>query len=83
MTLTVFPRSARQLRSGGSHVGLPRLDLHPDEPIRVRTRQEIRRTLDWEGRNRGRSFDVEMTPRCGWSIRVERQSGAKTKKVES
>jgi hypothetical protein len=83
MTLTVFPRSARQLRSGGSHVGLPRLGLHPDEPVRVRARQEIRRTLDREGRSRGRFFDVEMTHCCGCSMRVERQSGLRTKKGES
>lgn len=50
-----------------------RLDLQPGERVRVRTRQEIRRTVDRAGRNRGLSFDVEMTPYCGQSMRVERR----------
>jgi hypothetical protein len=50
-----------------------RLDLQPGELVRVRTRQEIRQTVDPEGRNRGLSFDVEMTPYCGRSMRVERR----------
>jgi hypothetical protein len=50
-----------------------RLDLQPGEQVRVRTRQEIRQTVDREGRNRGLSFDVEMTPYCGRSMRVGRR----------
>ncbi len=50
-----------------------RLDLQPGEQIRVRTRQEIRQTVNREGRNRGLSFDVEMTPYCGQSMRVKRR----------
>jgi hypothetical protein len=50
-----------------------RLDLRPGERVRVRSRQEIRQTVDRDGRNRGLSFDVEMTPYCGESLRVERR----------
>ena len=50
-----------------------RLDLQPGEQVRVRTRKEIRRTVDPAGRNRGLSFDVEMTPYCGRSMRVGRR----------
>jgi hypothetical protein len=49
------------------------LDLQPGEQVRVRTRQEIRQTVDREARNRGLSFDVEMTPYCGRSMRVQRR----------
>lgn len=50
-----------------------RLNLQPGEMVRVRTRQQIRQTVDREGRNRGLSFDVEMTPYCGRSMRVKRR----------
>lgn len=50
-----------------------RLDLQPGEQVRVRPRQEIRRTVNRDGQNRGLSFDVEMTPYCGQSMRVERR----------
>jgi hypothetical protein len=50
-----------------------RLDLRPGEQVRVRSRQEIRQTVDRSGRNRGLSFDVEMTPYCGRSMRVQRR----------
>jgi hypothetical protein len=50
-----------------------RLDLQPGERVRVRSRQEIRQTVDRAGRNRGLSFDVEMTPYCGQSMRVKRR----------
>jgi hypothetical protein len=50
-----------------------RLDLQPGEQVQVRTRQQIRQTVDRAGRNRGLSFDVEMTPYCGRSMRVQRR----------
>jgi hypothetical protein len=50
-----------------------RLDLQPGEPVRVRTRQEIRQTVDRDARNRGLSFETEMTPYCGRSMRVDRR----------
>lgn len=50
-----------------------RLDLQPGEQVKIRSRQEIRQTVDRDGRNRGLSFDVEMTPYCGRSMKVERR----------
>jgi hypothetical protein len=50
-----------------------RLDLQPGEQVRVRSRQEIRQTVDRMGRNRGLSFDTEMTPYCGSSMTVDRR----------
>jgi hypothetical protein len=49
------------------------LDLQPGEPVRVRTRKEIRQTVDRNARNRGLTFETEMTPYCGRSMRVDRR----------
>ncbi len=52
---------------------IKRTDLQPGEQVRVRTRREIRQTVNEEGRNRGLTFDVEMTPYCGRSMPVKRR----------
>ncbi len=49
------------------------LGLRPGESVRVRSRKEIRATLDRRGYNRGLSFDPEMLPYCGTTRRVDRQ----------
>ncbi|MGR7024948.1 hypothetical protein [Geodermatophilus sp. URMC 62] len=48
------------------------LGLQPGDRVRVRSRKEIRATNDRNARNRGLAFDVEMTPYCGKSMRVQR-----------
>jgi hypothetical protein len=48
------------------------LGLQPGDAVRVKSRKEIRATVDRNARNRGLTFDVEMTPYCGKSMRVER-----------
>jgi len=48
------------------------LGLAPGDRVRVKEREEIRATVDAKGRNRGLSFDVEMIPYCGESLRVDR-----------
>lgn len=52
---------------------LQRLDLQPGECVTIRSRKEIRQTVDRDARNRGLSFETEMTPYCGRSMRVERR----------
>lgn len=49
-----------------------KLGLKPGEQVRVKSQREIRATLDRRARNRGLSFDVEMTPYCGKQMRVQR-----------
>lgn len=49
------------------------LGLQPGETVRVRSREEIRATLDRRGYNRGLSFDPEMMPYCGTTRRVDRR----------
>jgi hypothetical protein len=41
------------------------LNLQPGERVRVRSKQEIRETLDIEGKNRGLEFSPEMVRMCG------------------
>ncbi|MGY1631567.1 hypothetical protein ACI784_07660 [Geodermatophilus sp. SYSU D01186] len=52
----------------------PSVDLGLDagDRVRVKSRRQIRRTVNRDGRNRGLAFDVEMTPYCGKSMRVQR-----------
>jgi hypothetical protein len=48
------------------------LGLQPGERVRVKSRREVRTANDRNARNRGLAFDVEMTPYCGKSMRVQR-----------
>ena len=61
---------AMPLRGPGAappaELGVERGDL-----VRVRAPQEIERTLDERGFNRGLSFDREMLPYCGQTVRVK------------
>jgi hypothetical protein len=47
------------------------LDLQPGELVQVRSPAEIEATLDDKGFNRGLSFDREMLPYCGQTLRVK------------
>jgi hypothetical protein len=46
------------------------LDLQPGELVRVKSHEEILKTLNTENRNRGLYFDAEMLPYCGGTYRV-------------
>jgi len=48
------------------------LGLEAGDQVRVKSRPDIRETLDTTGRNRGLTFDTEMVPYCGQARRVER-----------
>jgi hypothetical protein len=47
------------------------LNLRPGDRVRVRPPAEIAPTLDESGHNRGLSFDREMLPYCGKTLRVK------------
>jgi hypothetical protein len=49
------------------------LDLQPGELVRIKSREEIVRTLDVSNSNRGLSFDPEMAAYCGRQARVLRR----------
>jgi hypothetical protein len=46
------------------------LDLQPGELVRIKSKEEIVRTLDTGNRNRGMRFDAEMLKFCGRQARV-------------
>jgi hypothetical protein len=46
------------------------LDLKPGELVRVKSYEEILRTVNTSNRNRGLYFDAEMVPFCGGTYRV-------------
>jgi hypothetical protein len=48
-------------------------NLQPGELVRIKTKEQIMRTLDREQRNRGLGFDQEMSRFCGRTARVARR----------
>src|SRR5208283_1748926 len=46
------------------------LDLQPGELVRIKSHDEILKTLDTRNRNRGLYFDAEEVPYCGGTYRV-------------
>jgi hypothetical protein len=49
------------------------LGLRPGELVRIKSKEEIVRTLDVKNRNRGISFDPEMLMYCGRQARVKQR----------
>jgi hypothetical protein len=49
------------------------LELRPGELVRIKSKEEIIRTLDVDNRNRGISFDPEMLMYCGREARVRQR----------
>ncbi len=50
------------------------LDLQPGELVEVKSAEEIMKTLDVNGKNRGMFFDTEMLPFCGKQYRVKQRA---------
>jgi hypothetical protein len=66
-------RRWRVLRGSGTTTPTGRIDLQPGELVRVKTKDEIERTLNANLLNRGLGFDAEMTRFCGRTARVARR----------
>jgi hypothetical protein len=66
---TGFPRSTGIIPEGDPTPAVS-LNLQPGELVRVKSHQEILRTLNVKGMNRGMSWDSEMVPYCGGTYRV-------------
>jgi hypothetical protein len=49
------------------------LDLRPGELVRIKSKDEIMRTLDARRLNRGMGFEEEMARSCGQTVRVGRR----------
>jgi hypothetical protein len=61
------------LKGLGTNTGPAGLGLQAGELVRVRRPAEIAATLDETGHNRGLSFDREMLPYCGRTLRVKQR----------
>lgn len=65
----LWPRRAGTIPRGERTPGVP-LNLQPGEFVRIKSHEEILRTLDTAGQNRGMSWDAEMVPYCGGTYQV-------------
>jgi len=67
-----FPRKTGSIPRGQS-TPVKTLDLQPGELVRIKSHDEILKTLDTNSRNRGLYFDAEEVPYCGETHRVLRR----------
>jgi hypothetical protein len=66
-----YPFVTGKLNKGETPSG--KLDLRPGDLVRIKSKAEIVATLDKTNRNRGLSFDGEMSRYCGRTARVRRR----------
>jgi hypothetical protein len=66
---TLFPRNKGAIPRG-QPTPTAALNLQPGELVRVKSHEEILRTVDTDGRNRGMIWDAEMVPYCGGTYQV-------------
>jgi hypothetical protein len=66
---TLFPRNPGLIPEGKPTPTGP-LDLQPGELVRVKSHEEILKTVDTSNRNRGMYWDAELVPYCGGTYRV-------------
>jgi hypothetical protein len=69
---TPFPRKVGTILAGQSTPAAG-LDLQAGELVRIKSYDEILKTLDTSNRNRGLFFDAEEVPYCGGTYRVLRR----------
>jgi hypothetical protein len=67
-----FPRKTGSIPRGQS-TPVESLELQPGELVRIKSHEEILKTLDTGSRNRGLYFDAEEVPYCGKTYRVLRR----------
>ena|ERR1700722_190061 len=69
---TPFPRKRGSIPSGAP-TPVQTLDLQPGELVRIKTHDEVLKTLNTTSRNRGLYWDAEEVPYCGGTYRVLRR----------
>jgi hypothetical protein len=69
---TLYPRMPG-LIPDGERTPAETLNLQPGELVRVKAHEEILKTVDASGRNRGMYWDAELVPYCGKTYRVLRR----------
>ena len=70
-TLAIGPQAVQQAKEDEDAGEV--LDLQPGEMVEVKSEEDIRRTLDATGKNRGLGFMPEMWEYCGQRARVFRR----------
>jgi len=66
---TLFPRKPGLIPTG-KPTPAGTLNLQPGELVRVKSHEEILKTVDSRNRNRGMHWDAELVPYCGGTYRV-------------
>jgi hypothetical protein len=66
---TLFPRKPGLIPEG-KPTPTETYDLRPGELVRVKSHEEILKTVDSSNRNRGMYWDAELVPYCGGTYRV-------------
>jgi hypothetical protein len=66
---TRFPRKPGAIPEGKATPS-GTLNLQPGELVRIKSHQEILKTVDSSNRNRGMYWDAELVPYCGGTYRV-------------
>jgi hypothetical protein len=66
-------RGTLPMNLGGEEGRRDELGLQPGDWVRIKSPEEIGRTLDANGRNRGLLFTAEMIPHCGKRFRVRQR----------
>jgi hypothetical protein len=69
---TLFPRKQGLIPEGKPTPAVT-LNLQPGELVRVKSHEEILKTVDAGNRNRGMFWDAELVPYCGGTYRVLKQ----------
>ncbi len=69
---TLFPRTPGRIPAG-SPTPSGSLNLQPGELVRVKSHEEILKTVDSSNRNRGMYWDAELVPYCGGTYRVAKR----------
>jgi hypothetical protein len=66
---SLYPRRVGRIPAG-KPTPTSSLNVQPGELVRVKSHEEILKTLNVESRNRGMIWDAEMVPYCGGAYRV-------------
>ena len=66
---TLFPRKLGLIPQG-QPTPTATLNLQPDEWVRVKSHEDILKTVDTSSKNRGMYWDAELVPYCGGTYRV-------------
>jgi hypothetical protein len=69
---TLYPRTPGLIPEGQPTPFLA-LNLKPGELVRVKSHEEILKTVDSTNRNRGMYWDAELVPYCGGTYRVAKR----------